>query len=139
MAANKKKNKNELVYKPMCPGKPFNRIVLKRGAKLLTYQLIFAVFYLLMGVAMSSTAFVIRAAVAASVLLVCCALIWFEGAKHGENDVTTAQIVYARKEEGKTVNTETLDQCYHPARGVIVFLLAILPLVIITGVYALIA
>lgn len=137
--ASSGKKKPALVYKPIYRGKPFCGLVAKRGLKLLVYQLIFSVFYLLMGAALSAASLVIRYIVAAALLLVCIAIVWGEAAKHGESDVSIGQIVYARKQDGKPVSDDNIEKCFHPLRSVTTLLTGVLPLVILALVFSLIA
>lgn len=127
------------VYKPYVPGKVFTGAVIRRGLKLLFYQILFVVFFLLGGGVISGRVAVLRYIVTVAVELVCGGLIWMEGEKDGISDLTAGQNAYNRKEAGKTIPESELKKCYHPMRSVVTFLVAVLPLVLVSGLYACIA
>lgn len=132
------KNAAKPVCKPYIKGKPFSQSVLKRGLKLLGYQLIFIVFYLLLGVSLSLGNTVIRVLLSLVLLLVCAALVWVEGAKTGDGDVGSGQIAYNRRESGKALAEKDIENAFHPLKGLVTALIAAAIPFLICLVYALI-
>ncbi|MBO2517801.1 MAG: hypothetical protein CW338_11135 [Clostridiales bacterium] len=131
-----KKKKIENVYKPYVRGIPVTGTVIRRGLKLLVYQLVFAVFFLLGGGVFSGGAAVLRYIATVVVVFVCCALVWMDGSRDGMTDVTAGQNAYKHREAGKEITRAELEKCYHPLRSVVTFLAVALPLVLVSGLYA---
>lgn len=142
MQTNNKKKKNakpQLVYKPFLRGVPVSAMAAKRGIKLLGYTALFTFLYVLVGSALSFENTLLRVALNTMLVLAAAALVYSDGARQGENDVTFAEIAQNRLDEGKTVPQSERAQCYHPAKGFFTALCGAAPIVLIMLVYALLA
>ena len=138
---NKKnaKKKRELVYKPYQKGNWHGAGAVKRALRLLAFYAAFAFLNLVAGTALQFDNALLRVIANALLLLVCCAVIYMDGAKLGEDEVARGEIVWTRKETGKEVTKQDLDRCYHPLKGVFIAVLAMIPFWILTVPHALTA
>lgn len=132
--ANKK---TKPVCKPYLKGKPLSKQVLKRGTRLLAFQIVFILFYLLLGASLSIGGAVLHVITSLVLIAVCGALVWMEGVKAGDEDVCAGQIAYGKQETGRTVTNEEKEKAFHPAKGFVTVLIAVLIPVLICLAYAL--
>ncbi|NLX83601.1 MAG: hypothetical protein GXZ04_07290 [Clostridiales bacterium] len=135
----KKKAANLQIKKPFLRGKPFSGLAIKRGLRILTYLLLSTILYFFLGQLMVIDVPWLRILVNLVVLVAFAGLMYSNGAREGEGDVSYAEIAYARKQEGKTVSREDLNRCFHPAKGFATALAGTLPLMLLCLVYALMA
>lgn len=127
-----KKKKNPTVYKPYHKGKPWVKSNLKNALKVFAYFLFFTILYVVVGSSLSIDNDLIRVAANVLVLVVCGGVLYTNGANMGNSDVSLGEIVYSRLQAGKPVSEKDKTNSFHPARGFIVFALAILPILLIT-------
>lgn len=141
MQKNTANKKNELkpIYKPYLKGNAFSGTALKRSLRVMGVLAIFVFACVLAGGILSFNQSVLRLIINGLLVFFGCALLFNEGSNQGEGDVSFAEIALNRQNEGKEVTKEDRDVCYHPLKGFVTALAAILPFLIITVVYACIA
>lgn len=127
-----KKKKTPMVYKPYHKGNAWVKSNIKNAIRLFFCFIFFTILYVVVGSSMSIDNDVIRIVVNALVLVVCGGVMYSNAAGKANSDVNLGEIVYKRLQDGKPVSDEEKAQCYHPARGFVVFLLAIVPVLLIT-------
>ena len=74
-----------------------------------------------------------------AVVLVGIVFLRSSGLNKGESDAAYAEIMYERDKQGKEVTSEDKERCFHPMKGFYIAMIAALPLIVITLVYALFA
>ncbi|MBQ9264859.1 MAG: hypothetical protein IJ189_11725 [Clostridia bacterium] len=132
----KQKPKRELVYKPYLKGNWHGSDALKKVLKVLSYYLIFAFLFVVTGSFFSSDTPGVAWGANLVILILCAALLYNEGAREGESQVALGEIAYGRKEAGKEVPQAEQSRCFHPLKGWFTALCAVLPLILLTGAYA---
>lgn len=136
----RKKSKVKPVRKPYETGTVFSKTAFKNSFKMLAYQLLFAFFFLLLGTAFSfEGSSVIRIFSNIILVLACAAFVFIEGARAGENEVAYGEIIYQRKESGKTIDKKDLDRCYNGVKPILTVLVGTSIMLIISLIYALTA
>lgn len=136
---NNAKKKPKLVYKPYKKGIVFSAYTVKKGVGLMAYFLLFAILYFLLGATLNFENDILRIGANVILVLTCCALTYVSGARLGQEEVGAGEIAYAREQAGKTVDRGDTVKCYHPWKGVVICLVAILPVLLITVPYAVLA
>lgn len=64
---------------------------------------------------------------------------YVHGLNQGENDTAYGEIIYARRESGKTVPAEECERSFHPMKGLFAALVGSAPFVLLTLVFAFMA
>ena len=128
-----KKNKKPLIYKPYHKGSLWTGgSMIKQGLKVFCYFLFFCIMYVIVGATLSFDSFILRLIGNGLVLFVCASVIFNKGLVMGEDDVGLGEIVHARLQEGKPVDEKEKRQSYRALRGWLIFLIAVLPVLLIT-------
>lgn len=138
-AKKNNKKKRALVYKPYQKGNWCSGLAVKRGLKLILYYIVFAFLYLVAGTALQFDNIILRIVCNALLMLACCAIIFMNAARVGEEEVAYGEIILARKGTDKEVSKKDLDRCFHPFKGVFVMLVAAVPLMLLLLPHALTA
>ena len=135
-----KKNKDKIkpIKKPYLTGRPFGRQVFSRLWRVVGLYVLFVFLYLILGTALTFGNTVLRVSVNVLLFLAMCALTYMEGLRNGDADVAFAEIAYTRRENGKNVDEEDLQKCFHPLKGFVTAILGALPFLLCALVYALI-
>ena len=128
--------KQELVYKPYLRGSSHSADAIKKGGRIFLYYMIFVFLFIVMSTMLNFDSKLLTWTLNLVVIGLCGALLFMDGAKEGENQVALGEIAYAKKEAGKEVKPEERKRCYHPLKCVVSALIGLLPLLIITGIYA---
>ena len=132
----KGKQKQTLVYKPFLLGNRSSALAAKRGIKLLAYQLVFVFVYLFIGQALLFDQFLLRILINLLIVLGFGGILYNDGAKAGLEDVSFAEIVLQRQQNGKAISKLERDRCFHPAKGFFSMLAGTLPLILFCLVFA---
>ncbi len=135
----KKKNKQALIFKPYKKGTWHSAAAAKKGLRVLMYYLMFIFLNLVLGAALQFDSTALRIACNGALILAYIMLLYMEGARLGEAEVALGEISYAREQSGKNVDKKDADNCYHPFKGLFVFLVAIILLLVLTIPHALMA
>lgn len=137
---NKKKKKGpQPVYKPYLKGSVASKTAALRGRRILCYQLIFVLLYVMLGSVLSFESLALRIITNLFLVGACAALMYMDGTKQGEDDCAFAEIADSRLAQGKDVPDDDRDRCYHPLKGTFTFLVGMSPLVLLALVYAFMA
>ena len=129
--AKKAKNKRPLVYKPYLKGNQMDGSALKRGLRLLAYYAIFAFLFLVVGSALQFGNTFLRILMNLLMVLVCAAIVYMDGARLGEAEVAYGEIALARQGSGRNVEDKEKERCYHPLKGIMIALVAAVPLILL--------
>ena len=114
---NKNKNAPTPVYKPYLRGNMFSGLAMKRGLRVFGIMAAFAFFGLLASGVFSFDSGILRVVMNGALLFFGAMLMFSEGSRFGEADVTFAEIALKHQEEGKEVTKKDRDTCYHPGKG----------------------
>lgn len=125
--------------KPFHRGRAFTGLAARRGARVLVLSLVFVILYLFLGQMLVSLRGAWQAALNLAVLLAAGVYLYLEGGGAGEDDVAFGEIVYARMEQGQAPGAKDDARCYHPLKGFFTAWMGVLPLLVPTVVFALIA
>ena len=131
-AKKTKKNKRPLVFKPYAKGNIFDSAALKRSLRVMAYFFMFAFLYLIVGSALQFDSVFLRVLLNLMMVLVCSAIVYTDGARLGENEVAYGEIAYSRQQTGKEVDEKDKMRCYHPLKGVMIALIAAIPVLLLT-------
>jgi hypothetical protein len=134
-AGSKKKNRSK-VFKRYLTGSIWSGFAAKRGLKLLGYQLVFVFLFLIIGSALTFENDLLRIVSNLSLVAACGALLYMDGARHGEADVAYAEIAYQHKERGMAISPSEISRCFHPLKGGFTVLAGMLPVLILAGIHA---
>lgn len=127
-----KKKQKPIANKPYYKGDAWVKGNIKEALKVFGYFIFFSVLYVIAGSALNFDSFVLRLIPNLLLVVICGGIMYTKGAALGETDVSLGEIVYARLQDGKAVDEQDKKQSFHPGRGWLIFLLAILPLLLIT-------
>lgn len=141
MQKNSKKNMNAAtpIYKPFLRGNMISALAAKRGLKIFALLAVFAFFGVLVSGVLAFNSALLRILMNGVLLAFGCMVMMNEGSRHGEADVTFAEIALKRQEEGKEVTAKDRDVCYHPGKGLFTALIGVAPFLLAAIVYAFIA
>lgn len=138
-SAKKKKEKRELVYKPYLKGDWNDRSVIKKGLKILGYYAIFLFIYVVVGGMIPTGSRFVAWLLNLVLVGFCCALLYLEGAREGENQVALGEIAYTRQESGKTVEPGEKAKCFHPLKGWAAMLCGAAAVIVLAVIHAVLA
>jgi hypothetical protein len=135
------KNKNGLepVYKPYLKGNAVSGLAAKRGLRVLGMIVLFAFLFMIVSVALSIDNFILRLVINLGMVAICCWMMFAEGSRQGENDVSFAEIALNRQNNGKPITKKDRDTCFHPLKGFFTAAVGVAPFFLIALVFALIA
>lgn len=136
---SKSKNAAQPIYKPYYRGTVFSSVAVRRGLRVLGLMAVFAFFGIIASGVLSFESAVPRIILNGLVVAFCAWVMFTEGSRQGENDVSYAEIILNRQNEGKAVSAKEKDACYHPGKGFVTALLGAVPFVLIALVFSLIA
>ncbi len=131
-----KTKKRSRIYKPYTKGSVFSLYVIKRGARVLLLTLLSALLFLFVGQLLVVTSGILRIIVNVGTLAAFALFMYADGARIGEDDVAFAEIIYQRQEKGVNIPQGDLNRCYHPAKGFLVVLIGLIPLLIVAVIFA---
>lgn len=128
-----KKKKHTLIYEPYTKGSLWiGGKMFKEALKVFCYFLFFILMYTIVGASLSFESFFLRLVTNGLVLFVCVGVIFNKAIGMGQDDVALGETVYTRLQEGKPVNENDKKLCYRMGRAWLIFLLAIIPVLLIT-------
>lgn len=125
--------------KPIVRGTWWHVRSVKRVFKVLLLAVLSVIFFLLTSQLMLLTHGWLRVLVNGLILFSYYALVFFDGAASGEDDVTASEICYQQQFQGKALPAYTVSACYHPLKGWTIGVLGILPILILFVVFASVA
>ena len=136
--ANKQKQR-KLIYKPYAKGSWHGADAVKRGLKLIAYFLMFGLLNLLIGALLQFSSAFLRWLVNLVLVGGYGAVLYMVASQHGAGDVNLGEIVLNQEQTGKIVPKQDRDRCYHSLKGLFSVLIGVLPLLLVTIPYALMA
>lgn len=127
------------VIKPFLRGSWHGRYATRKGTRLSLSILFISILYLLLGLMLSFDSIILR--VITSVFLIAFSAFYmhFQGANNGEADTAFSEIMYQHEKDGKTVVQADRDRCFHPGKGFYEILIALIPYLLVTLVFAALA
>ncbi len=135
----KKKQKIEKVSKPYMKGSIVDRTTLPGAAKFFFALVAVAVVFLILGVMMNMENKFLAIAVNGVVVLSAYLIFHQTGAAAGADAVNQGEIMLAREQKGRPVETWEREQCYHPLKGFTAALIGSIPLLLVSVLLAFIA
>lgn len=133
---SKAKKKPELIFKPYQTGRCSSGLAVRRGLRVLIYQVALIFIFLFIGQVLLSQSAPIRISLNLLVVFGFFMLMYNEGSRAGLEDVAYAEIARGRRDAGKALDKNDLARCYHPLKGVFTVLYGMLPLFLIALVFA---
>ena len=124
------------VVKPYMRGSWHGRDAVRKGSKMILSVLFVSILYLVLGLLLSFESAVFRVLTSCVLITVAALYMYFQGVTSGEADTSFAEIMYAHDQEGKTVVPGDHDRCFHPGKGFFEVLIALIPYLLITLVFA---
>ncbi|MBQ9300627.1 MAG: hypothetical protein IJ214_08955 [Clostridia bacterium] len=139
--ANKNKNKNTPVpvYKPYLRGNMVSLLAFRRGLRVFSVLVLFAILGVLASGVFAFDSAVPRLLLNGVLLLLGGLILFNEGSRYGESDVSFGEIALKRQNEGKEATAKDRDTCYHPGKGFVSALLGAAPFLLVAIAYALTA
>ncbi len=137
--AAKKNPKTPQIRKPYLRGRAVSAMAVRRGLRVFAYLIVSAVLFLFLGQLLALESAWLRTLLNLAVIIAFCGLLFGEGARMGEGDVTFAEIALNRKSEGRALAPGDLSRCYHPAKGFLTALAGAFPLMLLCLAYAFMA
>ena len=131
-----RKKKKALVYKPFKRGTLFSKPAAKHGIRLSVYFFLFLFLYFTLRTILQFEAAFPRIVFNAALVIVCGLLVYADGTRQGQMEVTMGETALTREESGKTVTKEELGRCYRPAKAVLTAMLACLPVFVFALIFA---
>ena len=124
------------VVKPYLRGSWHGRDAIRKGAKMILSVLFISILYLILGLLFNFDSLALR--IITSCVLVTAAFFYMysQGATSGEADTAFAEIIYQHEQDGKTVVAVDRERCFHPAKGFFEVMIALIPYLLITLVFA---
>ena len=129
----------EVVVKPILKGAWNSKEAYRLAPKRTLSILLIGVVYVFFSVMAAFDNPVLRIIMSASVIGIAFFSQYTKGMEAGEKDAAYSEIMYERKQEGRTVSPEDEQRCFHPFRGAYATLLGAIPFVIICLIYAFMA
>jgi hypothetical protein len=127
------------VVKPYLRGSWHGRDAVRKGVRMILSVLFVSILYLILGLLLNFNSLALRV-ITSGILVVTAALyMYFQGANSGEADTAFAEIMAQHEQDGKTVVQGDLERCFHPAKGFFEVLIALLPYLAVTLVFAFLA
>lgn len=127
------------VVKPYMRGSWHGRDAVRKGLKMILSVLFVSILYLVLGLLLSFDSAVFRVFTSCVLILIAALYMYFQGANSGQADTSFAEIMYEHDKEGKTVVPGDHDRCFHPGKGFFEVLIALIPYLLVTLVFAFLA
>ena len=127
------------VVKPYLRGKWNGTFATKKGLRMIWSILFISFLYLLLGLLLSFESHVVRIISSIVVVAFAAMYMYYQGASSGETDTAFSEIMYEHQQSGKTVVESDSERCFHPAKGFYEVAIALIPYLLITLVFAILA
>ncbi len=127
------------VNKPFLRGSWRGKYATRKGLRLSISILFITVIYLLLGLMLSFDSPVLRLVTSLALVAFAAFYLYSQGANSGEADTAYGEIMYKHEQDGQKVVDVDRDRCYHPGKGFYEILIALIPYLLITFVFALLA
>ncbi|MBE5777287.1 MAG: hypothetical protein E7326_07230 [Clostridiales bacterium] len=135
----KKKRGVKPVRKPYLKGNTYSLFALKRSGRVFLLYFAFMFFFLLIGASLSFDNAVLNLILNAGAVVATVGMVYMDGLRHGDTDVSVGEIVYLRKESNREIDPEDMNRSYHPVKGILTALVGVSPFLLMALVHALCA
>ena len=116
----KKKSKGvKPVKKPYVKGTLYSTHALKHTFKILGLYVVYMIFFLIIGASLSFDNVLLNLLLNLGAVVATVGMTYMEGLRNGDTDVSVGEILYMRKETGRTIDRIDLERSYHPVKGVL--------------------
>ena len=139
MMGKKKHSPPTRAAKPFIRGKMIDRTMPGAAAKFFGLTLLMVFVYLMSMMLASLESQLLNIVISAAILLTTWLIFGQMGQSSGADAVSQGEILYARREKGRPVETWESELCYHPLKGLLTALIGSIPLVAVCAVLACIA
>lgn len=133
---SKAKKQIVLIHKPYLKGPWHSAFAIKRGFRILGYQIVLVFIFLFIGQLLMVQSVWLRILLNLAVILSFCSLMYADGSRAGLDDVAFAQISLSRKDGGKQLTLGELARCYHPGKGFYSVFMGMLPFILLALIFA---
>lgn len=127
------------VIKPYLRGSWHGKEATRKGLKLILSILFVSFMYLLLGLLLSFESFALRVISSFVIVVFAAFYMYYRGANSGEADTAFGEIMHQHEQNGKAVTQSDRDRCFHPAKGFYEVLIALLPYLLLTLLFAALA
>lgn len=134
-----KKQKIEKVTKPYMKGNMLDKTTLPGALKFFGGTVVMTVVFLILGVMMNLEAQWLNVTINLAIVLATYLFFQQIGMGVGADAVNQGEIMYAREEKGRPVESWERQMCFHPLKGLVSALIGSLPLFLCSLVLALVA
>lgn len=126
----------KLVVKPILYGTWNGGYATRKGLKMILSILFIGILYTILGLMLSFDSAFLRVLTSSVLIFFACFYMYSQGINAGEGDAHFSEIMYQHQQEGKTIAPQDLDRCYHPGKGFYEVMVALIPYLLITLVFA---
>ncbi len=127
------------VIKPFLRGSWHGKYATRKGLRLSISILFVTVIYLLLGLMLSFDSLVLRLITSLALIAFAVFYLYIQGANNGESDTAYGEIMYRHEQDGQKVVDEDHQRCYHPGKGFYETAISLIPYLLITLVFAVLA
>ncbi len=124
------------VVKPILYGTWNGGYPTRKGFKMMLSILFIGILYTILGLMLSFDSAFLRIATSFVLIFFAAFYMYSQGINAGESDAHFSEIMYQHQQEGKIIAPQDLDRCYHPGKGFYEILIALIPYLMITLVFA---
>jgi len=124
------------VVKPYMRGSWHGKDATRKGVRMIFSILFISFLYFLLGLMLSFDALALRAVTSVILVVFAASYMYFQGVSSGEADTAIAEIMYQHEQDGQTVVPIDRDRCFHPGKGFYEILIALIPYLILTLIFA---
>ena len=127
------------VIKPYLMGSWHGKYAFHKGVKMTVSILFISFIYVLLGLMLSFDSLALRVITSTILIVFAASYMFFQGANSGEADTAFSEIMYTHEQDGKAVVAYDRERCYHPGKGFYEVLIGLIPYLLITLVFAVLA
>ena len=124
------------VVKPILIGSWHGQDAVKQGFRMMLNILFISVIYLILSLLLTFDALALRIITSLILIATATAYMYTSGMAAGQGDAAYGEIMYTRKQEGKTITPQELERSFHPAKGFFEVLIGAAPYLIDTLAFA---
>ena len=124
------------VVKPVLIGSWHGKDAVQQGFKVMLNIIFVSVVYVILGLLLSFDSLLLRILTGLMLLLAGGTYLYSTGMGIGQADAAFSEIMYQRKQEGKTITQADQDKCFHVAKGFFSAAVGVAPYVLLALVFA---
>jgi hypothetical protein len=111
----------------------------RKGLRMIFSILFVSFLYLLLGMLLSFNSLVLRILSSFIIVAVAALYLYVQGVNSGEADTAYGEIIYQHEQDGKPIARVDRERCFHPAKGFYIALIALIPYLLLTLLFAVLA